>query len=107
MEEGSNLSTSTMKKEVKKLIGKKIVAYKKNGDTVTGTLVKISGNQLIIRPSNRKKVQIKAILPLALFDLLAIGTSPFVGGYGGYGGYPYGYGHGYGYGYGVPPFGFF
>ncbi|WP_342438805.1 hypothetical protein NSS79_07105 [Paenibacillus sp. FSL L8-0436] len=110
------------KKQVMKLVGRNIVAVKKDGSKVTGKLLRISGNRLILQRVSGKKVQTKALIPLVLFDLLAIGTAPYAGGYGpGYGGYPYGgnpYG-GYGYNkyggyapgpYGgapVPPIGFF
>ncbi|WP_238655058.1 hypothetical protein [Paenibacillus piscarius] len=108
------------KKQVTKLIGKHIVAVKKDGSKVTGKLVRIAGNRLILQRISGKKVQTKALIPLVLFDLLAIGTAPYAygGGYG-YGGVPYGGGYGYGYGpgpyggygprpgYGVPPIGFF
>lgn len=108
------------KSQVTKLIGKHIVAVKKDGSKVTGKLVRVSGNRLILQRVSGKKVQTKALIPLVLFDLLAIGTAPYAygGGYG-YGGVPYGggYGHGYGPGpyggygpgpgYGVPPIGFF
>jgi hypothetical protein len=110
------------KKHVMKLVGKNIVAVKKDGTKVTGKLLRISGNRLILQRVSGKKVQTKAIIPLVLFDLLAVGTSPHA--YGGYGyGGPYGGGYGYGnnytygnYGYGAPggyaggsypPFGFF
>ncbi|MEF2966946.1 hypothetical protein V3851_13985 [Paenibacillus sp. M1] len=94
------------KKDAEKLIGKSIVAYKKDGGVVTGKLVKISGNRLIIRQEGGKKVKTKAIIPLVLFDLLAIGASPYAYGgfYGGYG--PYGGGYGYG-PYGGSPYGGF
>lgn len=108
------------KKQVMKLVGKSIVAVKKDGTKVTGKLLRISGNKLILQRNSGKKVQTKALIPLVLFDLLAVGTAPYAGGYGGgYGGVPYGggygYGSGYGYGYGGPggygpgpaPFGFF
>ncbi|MEK5235400.1 hypothetical protein NST99_06845 [Paenibacillus sp. FSL L8-0470] len=110
------------KKQVMKLVGRNIVAVKKDGSKVTGKLLRISGNRLILQRVSGKKVQTKALIPLVLFDLLAVGTAPYAGGYGpGYGGYPYGgnpYG-GYGYNkyggyapgpYGgapVPPIGFF
>lgn len=104
------------KKQVMRLIGKHIVAVKKDGTKVTGKLLRISGNRLILQRVSGKKVQIKAIIPLVLFDLLAVGTAPYAygAGYGGgYGGAPYGDGYGtpyggYGYG-GTPytPFGFF
>ncbi|ETT47231.1 MULTISPECIES: hypothetical protein [unclassified Paenibacillus] len=116
------------KQQVIKLIGKHIVAVKKDGSRVTGKLVRISGNRLILQRISGKKVQTKALIPLVLFDLLAIGTAPYAygGGYGGgYGGNPYGGGYGYGHGpgpgpvpgpyggygpgpgYGIPPIGFF
>ena len=85
------------KAQVKQYIGKQIMAYKKDGSVVTGKLVRISGNRLIIEGKKGKKVKTKAILPLALFDLLAIGTAPFA------------YGAGFGFpgpGVGVAPFGF-
>ncbi|ANS73612.1 hypothetical protein AWM70_02660 [Paenibacillus yonginensis] len=96
------MKANGIESQAKKLIGKKIIAYKKDGGFVTGTLVRISGKRLYVKPSAGKKVRTKAILPLALFDLLAIGTAPFAGGfYGGYPGYGYGgYPGGYGYGYG-------
>jgi hypothetical protein len=90
------VQTNIRKDEVRKLIGKKVTAVKKDGTVVTGKLVRISGNTLIMAPVKGKKVQTKALAPLVLFDLLAIGTSPFA--YGGFG-YPYGGGFG-GYGYG-------
>ncbi|MEK8211919.1 hypothetical protein [Paenibacillus sp. FSL L8-0463] len=108
------------KKQVMKLVGRNIVAVKKDGSKVTGKLLRISGNRLILQRVSGKKVQTKALIPLVLFDLLAVGTAPYAGGYGpGYGGYPYGGNGGYGYNkyggyapgpYGgapVPPIGFF
>ncbi|AJS59711.1 hypothetical protein [Paenibacillus sp. IHBB 10380] len=101
------MKSHVSKTEVKKLIGKNIVATRKNGSFVTGKLVRISGNRLILQRNVGKKVQTKAIIPLVLFDLLAIGTAPYAGyGYG----TPYagpvgapGVGPGYGYG-GYNPF---
>jgi hypothetical protein len=101
--------TSKIRKEdVKKLVGKEIFAIKKDGTKVSGKLVRISGNTLIVTPQKGKKVQTKAIIPLVLFDLLAIGTSPFAfspfgfgGGFGGFGG---GFGFGEGFGFGGPGF---
>lgn len=108
------------KKQVMKLVGKNIVAVKKDGSKVMGKLLRVSGNRLILQRVSGKKVQTKALIPLVLFDLLAVGTAPYAygpygygggGPYGGYGpggpGYG-GYGPGPGYG-GVPypPFGFF
>ena len=107
------------KAQVIKLVGKNIVAVKKDGSKVTGKLLRISGNRLILQRVSGKKVQTKALIPLVLFDLLAVGTAPYAygGGYGGYGpgpgygGYGPGPGYGgYGPGYGgapYPPIGFF
>lgn len=78
------------KKQVMRLVGKQIIAVKKDGTQVTGKLLRVSGNRLILQRVSGKKVQTKAIIPLVLFDLLAIGTAPYAfgGGYGG--GAPYG-----------------
>lgn len=90
----------TVKKaQIKNLIGKPVYAVRKDKSVVTGKLVSVKGNQLILEQEKGKRVKTKALVPLVLFDLLAIGTGPY--GYGGYG-YPYG---GYG-GYGGYP-GFF
>ncbi|UPK45651.1 MULTISPECIES: hypothetical protein [Paenibacillus] len=98
-----------------KLIGKNIVAIKKDGTRVTGRLLKVSGNKLVLKRAVGKKVSTKAILPLVLFDLLAIATLPYAygpgPGYGpGYGpgpkpGYGPGFGGGYGPGPGFGPYG--
>jgi len=90
------------KREASKLLGKHVYAVRKDGSIATGKLVRIQGNRLLLQPSGKgKKVSTKAILPLVLFDLLAIGTSPYTYGYGGgFYGYPYG-GPGYG-----APFGY-
>ncbi|TVY09750.1 50S ribosomal protein L33 [Paenibacillus cremeus] len=97
------MKKQVLKQDVQKLIGKQIYALKKDGTVVEGKLVRVSGNQVFIAPRKGKQVKTSAILPLVLFDLLAVGTAPFGwgGGYGyGYGGYPYG-GYGYG-GFGGP-----
>ncbi|AIQ11839.1 hypothetical protein [Paenibacillus durus] len=109
------MSQQVTKKQVMKLVGKNIVAVKKDGTKIAGKLLRISGNRLIVQRTGGKKVQIKAIIPLVLFDLLAVGTAPYA--YGGYGYGPYspygpgyGYSHGYGqggYGGGPYPYGFF
>jgi len=85
------------KAQVKQLVGKKIYAVRKDRTVVTGKLVSVKGNRLVLEQEKGKHVKTKAILPLVLFDLLAIGTAPYYGYYG----YPYG-GYGYGYGYGYP-----
>lgn len=77
--------------QAKKFIGEHIYAVRRDGSVVQGKLVRISGHELIIRPSVGK-ARTKAFLPLVLFDLLAIGTAPFYGGFG-YGGFGYGYGY--------------
>lgn len=83
------------KTQVSKLVGKQVYAVHRNGSTIVGKLVRISGHTAYIQPlrNTGKKVKTSAILPLVLYDLLAIG---YYGGYGGYGpayGYnPYGYG---------------
>jgi hypothetical protein len=82
------------KQEVRKLVGKSIYAVRPDGSVVTGKLVRVSQNKLAVAPLKRDKgkvVQTKAIIPLLLFDLLAIGTLPlwgggFGGGFGGKGG---------------------
>ncbi|WP_028551417.1 hypothetical protein [Paenibacillus sp. UNC451MF] len=79
-------------KEVQKLIGKTVYAVKKDGTTVSGKLVRISGNKLVMAPEEGK-VQTSALAPLVLFDLLAIGTSPFAfGGFDGFGGFGFPFG---------------
>ncbi|OAX50089.1 hypothetical protein [Paenibacillus sp. AD87] len=79
--------------EAMKLIGKNIVAIKKDGTRVTGRLLKVSGNKLVLKRAVGKKVHTKAILPLVLFDLLAVATLP----------YAYGPGPGFGFGPGGGP----
>ncbi|MGG1635192.1 hypothetical protein MHH56_07710 [Paenibacillus sp. FSL K6-3182] len=79
------------KQQVRKLVGKSIYAVRPDGSVVTGKLVRVHQNKLIVAPLEKDKgklVQTKAILPLVLFDLLAIGTLPLWGGGfgGGYGG---------------------
>jgi hypothetical protein len=86
------------RQDVKKLIGKPIYAVKKDGAVVTGLLKSLNGNRLVLERPKGKGVSTKAVIPLVLFDLLAIGT------YGGYGG-GFGYGGYGGYGYGGYPYG--
>lgn len=88
--------------DVKKFIGKEVYCLKKDGTVASGKLVKVSGSRILLKPKG-KDARTSAIVPLVLFDLLAIGTTPYAYGYPGYGyggGYPgYGaYGGGYGYG---------
>lgn len=93
--------------EIRKLIGKQVYCLKKDGTMASGKLVKVSGGRIHLAQPKGKSVRTKAVIPLVLFDLLAIGTSPYGYGYGypGYGGYGYGgYGYGYGGGFGSPYF---
>ncbi|MGU3473488.1 hypothetical protein ACLBWT_20350 [Paenibacillus sp. D51F] len=88
---------------------------RKDGTVASGKLEKFANDRLYIRPveSEQKAATRAFILPLVLFDLLAIGTIPFAGGGfgGGFGPGPYGpYGPGgpgpYGpYGPGPGPYG--
>ncbi|WP_028560407.1 50S ribosomal protein L35ae [Paenibacillus pinihumi] len=98
------------RQDVQKLIGKHVYAMKKDGTVVSGKLVRVHSNKLYVQPRAKgKKVYTKAILPLVLFDLLAVGTAPYAygGGFGGgFGGNPYGYG-GYPGNYGYSPYGGF
>jgi hypothetical protein len=101
MMEVEAMSLAVPKEEAKKFIGQEIYAVKKDGSVVTGKLIRIKGTELIFA-SKKGKVRTKAIIPLVLFDLLAIGATDFGGfgyggGYGGYGGYD-GYGGAFGYG---------
>jgi hypothetical protein len=74
------------KSQVRPLIGKYVYALKKDGTMVEGKLVRINGYELVLAPKPKKGVQTKAfIAPLVLFDLLAIGTSPFAFGFPGFG----------------------
>ncbi|SCW73864.1 hypothetical protein SAMN04487970_103735 [Paenibacillus tianmuensis] len=87
------------KQDVAKLVGKQIYAVKKDGTIVEGKLLRVNGNKLLVSTRNGKQVKTSAILPLVLFDLLAIGTSPFAfGGFSpfGFGGFsPFGFGGGF------------
>lgn len=99
------MKQAVRKEDVRKLLGKPVFAVTKSGMRVSGRLVKMRGNKIFLA-NEKGKASTKAILPLALFDLLAIGTLPYGYGYG-FSGYPYGaYGYGsYGFpygGYGYP-----
>ena len=59
--------------QASKLVGKQIYAVRKDGSVASGKLVRISGNRLVLEQP-KGKVKTKAIIPLVLFDLLAIGT---------------------------------
>lgn len=77
--------------QVRRLAGKRIYAVTRRGEIAEGKLLRVSGHSLVLRPEriNGKKVKTQALLPLVLYDLLAVGTAP----YGGYPGpfYPGGY----------------
>lgn len=94
------------KQEVRKLIGKSIYAVKQDGSVVTGKLVRVHQNKLVMSPLKRdkgKQVKTKAfILPLVLFDLLAIGTIGGGWGFGGGGCCNNNYNNNNNYGYGAP-----
>jgi len=83
------------REQAKKLIGQQIYAVKKDGSLASGKLLRIQGSRLILEQQKGKNVKTKAFVPLVLFDLLAIGTSPFVGG---------GFGFNPGFGFGFPGF---
>lgn len=85
------------RKDVLPLVGKTIYAIKKDGSRVSGKLVRISGSKLILEQA-KGKARTKAILPLVLFDLLAIGTRPFGFGFGGFDGFGFGGFPGFGFG---------
>lgn len=73
---------------MRKLLGKHVYAIRKDGSVVSGKLIRVN-NRYAIRPK-RKAANTKGIIPLVLFDLLAIGSSPYY--YGPYGPYgPYGW----------------
>lgn len=76
------------KSQAQKLVGRHIYAVRKDRSVVYGKLVAIKGDSLILERRKGKQVQTKAIIPLVLFDLLAIGTAPYAyGGWGGWGGW--------------------
>jgi len=91
------------KEQARKLVGRKIYALRKDGSIVSGKLVAIRGNRLVLERPRGKKAQVKAILPLVLFDLLAIGASPYE--FGPFGGPFYGPGFGPGFGPFYGPYG--
>lgn len=74
--------------QAKQFIGHEIYALRKDGAVVHGKLKGLKGDRLMIAPASGQ-AHTQAILPLALFDILAIGTLPYAGfgGFGGYGGY--------------------
>jgi hypothetical protein len=94
-------------KALKKLTGRTIYVINNKGVRLAGKLVKANSKKLYLQPTRigNKSVKTSAIIPLVLFDLLAVGTAPYgYGGFGDYGGYG-GYG-GYGYSAGYPSIGY-
>ncbi|HUC93438.1 MAG TPA: hypothetical protein VMS09_15690 [Paenibacillus sp.] len=77
--------------QARKLVGKKVYALRKDGAVISGKLIRARSGKLFLQAEGKGKAATKAILPLVLFDLLAIGTAPYGYGYGGYYG-PYGAG---------------
>jgi len=75
------------KEQVRALVGKEVYVMRKDGTVASGKLEKFANDRLYIRPveSGQKAGTRAFILPLVLFDLLAIGTIPFFAG-GGFGG---------------------
>jgi hypothetical protein len=67
--------------KVRGMIGQEIYAVRKDGSVVSGKLIGIRGDQLIMEEP-KGKAHTQAFIPLVLFDLLAIGTSPFGFGFG-------------------------
>lgn len=93
------------KAQAQKLIGKHVYVRHKNGTVMSGKLLDVNEDRLLLISEKGKNASTNAIIPLVLFDLLAIGLSPYAYGYGcGYGGCPprppYPYGGGYYGGYG-------
>lgn len=76
------------KEQVQKLIGRNVYVQRKDGSVIAGKLERLQGERLYIRTAKAgsKSVNTRGfILPLVLFDLLAIGTLPYAGFGGGYG----------------------
>lgn len=92
----------TPKLKAKEWVGKRVSIRKRDGSAVHGKLVAVRGNQLMIQPEG-KSVKTKALLPLLLYDVAALGAYGAYAPYG-YGGYGYGGIAPYGYGYGYPYF---
>ncbi|HZG74257.1 MAG TPA: hypothetical protein VEZ72_00240 [Paenibacillus sp.] len=90
---------SKIASKAKTLVGHPVAVKMKDGATVAGTLVRMSGDRLYVRTqavgdakrtTASHSVRTKALLPLLLYDVAALGAGPY-GGYGAYGPYgPYG-----------------
>lgn len=55
------MASQIRKSDVRKLVGKQIVALKKDGTSVSGKLVRISGNTLIVAPQKGKRFKLKRL----------------------------------------------
>ncbi|WP_308634041.1 hypothetical protein [Paenibacillus silvisoli] len=77
------------KKQLSKYYGKKIYVVKKDGSVVTGTLTQVQGNRVVLTQFTQEngKAKAKFLIPLLLFDLLAIGLFAGFGGFGAFGGF--------------------
>jgi len=82
------MNLMAQKNKVKQLVGKQVYAVKKDGTVVFGKLTRMKGNTLTIALPQKNMAKTSAFIPLVLFDLLAIGTSPF-----GFGGFGFGFGN--------------
>lgn len=49
------MKQAVTRKQVEKLVGKVIFATRKDGSQVSGKLIRISGNRLVLQPNRKKK----------------------------------------------------
>lgn len=89
------MTSSRQTAQVRALLGRNIRCSMKNGCSIVGKLEKVQGGKIYVRPcAGGKSVRTKALLPLALFDVAALGAAGAYGygpGYAPYGAYgPYG-----------------
>jgi hypothetical protein len=78
--------------QVNSLVGKQVYVLTRQGQIVDGILQKVDHGTIYLRATQSKKKKVgtsaffgfNPIAPLVLFDLLAIGTSPFA-----FGGFPF------------------
>ena len=70
------MNASAIARKLSKLEGKHVYALTKSGKVLSGKLVRLGKDRYALRPAGGKRAHTKAILPLALFDLLAIGSEP-------------------------------
>ncbi|MFC4601689.1 hypothetical protein [Cohnella hongkongensis] len=73
--------------QAQKLVGKQVYAVRRDGSIATGKLIRVAGNQLFLQQPRGRKARTSAILPLVLFDVLALGTVAGGFGWGGFGGF--------------------